>query len=144
VQYIQHVELLINAHWSLHNEGTVTIVLPDFMTALVEEELKLANDDTTAGRPRTELAFAAGRHPRSQEIVFVTGVGEVRSIDTAQFGIPPGKAFPIDHGLTIRIELDGYQGFEVATDWAMRVSQELINLGRMADKRGARVTYVDE
>jgi hypothetical protein len=134
------VELIIEGDASMHVEGTVTIELPSYMKTLPSDELEQVRTATN----RAQLALAAGRHPQTREIVVVTGVGEIISIDTVQFMIPSGQAWPTNGGLELHIELDDFESLDVDTEWALRVGQQIINLGTLADPKGARVSYIDE
>lgn len=134
------MELVLEGSPLVHTEGTVTIELPAYMKLLSDEELAVAK--TTPNRDK--LILGAGRHPRTQEIVFLSGIGEIRAIDTIAMNVPPGPASPTDHGQTIHLELEGCNPFEVSADWAFRVSYLLINVGTLADKKGARVSYLDQ
>jgi hypothetical protein len=135
------MELVIEGHPTLHVEGTVTVELPAYMRMLPEEELKEARTSDN----RDKLVLAAGRHPESGDLVFLTGIGELMEVDLEQFQVPATDAmWPINGGRGIRIELRDFEGIDVDADWAMRVGKLLINLGTLADKKGARVTYVDE
>jgi hypothetical protein len=134
------MELVIEGHPVFHAEGTVTVELPAYMKVLPAEEL----EEARSADNRDKLVLAAGRHPESGDLVFLTGAGELMEVNLEQFQVPPTfLMFPIDHAQTIRIELVDFEGIEVAADWAMRVGKLLINLGTLADKKGARVTYVD-
>lgn len=134
------MELTLEGHPSFNVEGNITVELPDYMRVLAEPDLSKVK----AADDRADLVLAAGRHPTTHEIVFLTGRGELREIDTVQFNIPEGQARPIDGGRAILLELAQYQDIDVSSDWAIRVSQLLMNFGTLADERGARVTYVDD
>lgn len=134
------MELTLEGHPSFGVEGNVTVELPGYMHVLSEPELNVARvaDD------RADLVFAAGRHPHTQEIVFLTGRGELREIDTEQFSIPDGPARPAPGGRGIVLDPRGHDSIDVSVEWATRVSQLLMDFGTLADARGVRVTYVDD
>ena len=135
------MELTLEGHTMFHAEGTITIDLPAYMKLLETGELA----EACKAENRAELIVAAGRHPGSGDLVFLTGVGELLEVDLNQFDCPATyDMFPIDHGNTIRIELVEFEGIEVDAGWARRVGRELINFGVLADKKGTRVTYVDD
>lgn len=138
------MELTLSGHPTIHVEGTITIELPTYMKLLAEDELKNA----LVAENRDKLVLAAGRHPSTGDLVFLTGAGELMEVNFNKFvpdpRIVPEAMFPIDHGQAIRIELHELEGVEVDVEWAMRVGHLLINLGRLVHKDGARVTYVDE
>lgn len=134
------MELTLQGSPAFHTEGTVTVELPAYMQLLPDDELK----EALSADNRNELIVAAGRHT-SGAIVFMTGDGDIREIDMKQFhvSIPDGRASPTDNGQMVKIELVGFDDFEVSSDWAIRVSKHMLSLGTLADKRGARVSYVD-
>ena len=138
------MELVLEGHPAFHVEGTVTVELPAYMKLLPQEEL----NEVRKADNRDKLAVAAGRHPETGDLVFLTGAGELYEVHFNEF-IPDRRIvtesmFPIDHGNTIRIELQELEGIEVDIAWAMRVGHMMINLGTLADKKGARVSYLDE
>jgi len=139
--YDEFMELTLAGHTKFHAEGTITIELPAYMKLLEAGEL----GEACKAENRDKLVVAAGRHPGTGDLVFLTGVGELMEVDLKQFDCPATyDMFPIDHGNSIRIELVEFEGIEVAVDWAYRVGRQLINLGVLADKNGARVSYVDD
>lgn len=132
------MELTIEGHPSFHVEGTVTVELPSWMTVLPEPEL----EEARTAENRDGLILAAGRHPDG-DIVFLTGLGELKEIKWEDNGLPRlGKVFPIDYGQTIRIEVNNHRSLEVSNLWALDVSQLLLFLGSMAEPGGARISYV--
>lgn len=137
------MELVIDGSPTLHTEGTVTVELPSYMRLLPADELTQAR---TAGQ-RAQMALAAGRHPRTGDLVFITGIGEIVEVHLDQLRVPETtEMYPIDCGHTIRVVLkdtDAFDPIEVATDWAIHVGHTLFNVGTLADERGARVSYLD-
>ena len=136
------MELTLDGHAMFHAEGTITIEMPAYMNLLPADELAEARKADNCA----DLVVAAGRHPHCGDLVFMTGVGVLMEIDMSDpnFGIPATfDMFPIDHGNSIKIELVDFEGIEVDASWAIRVGCELMNLNRLADKKGARISYVD-
>lgn len=135
------MELTLNGDTECNAEGTVTIELPSYMKLLDSSELQAACKNEV----RAQLAVAAGQHPETGDLVFLTGAGEIIEVDVKQFNFPATyEMFPTNRGSSIRIELVDFEGIEVDTSWARKVGRQLINLGTLAHKNGARVTYVDE
>jgi hypothetical protein len=135
------MELTLEGHTMFHAEGTITVDLPPYMKLLDADALK----EVAASYRREELIVAAGRHQESGDLVFMTGVGVLMEVDLTQFEFPATfDMFPTQRGNSIKIELVEYEGIEVDAAWAIRVGRELINLGTLADKKGARVSYVDQ
>lgn len=142
--YDVFMELTLEGHTMFHAEGTVTIELPEYMKPLEPGE----RAEALKAENRPQLIVAAGRHPNSGDLVFITGVGELMEVRFNEF-IPDERLvtesmFPIDHGQTIKIVLRDFEDVEVSAEWALRVGRQLINLGTLADKRGARVAYIDD
>ena len=136
-EYHEDMELTIEGHPSFHVEGTVTVELPDYMQLLEPSELEEAR--TAANR--NGLILAAGRH-KDGNIVFLTGAGELMEFDWDESSLPRlGRAFPIDYGQTLRIEVNNQRAIETSALWARENARLIIFLGAMAEPDGARVSY---
>lgn len=137
------MELTLSGRPEFNVEGTITIELADYMNLLQDDELK----EAIVAEDRDKLILAAGMHPSTGDLVFLTGAGMLMEVYFNEF-IPDERIvtkhmFPIKRGQAVRIELHELDGIEVDAEWAMRVGHLLINLGSLADKKGARVSYVD-
>jgi len=117
------MELTLSGLTSAQFEGPVTIELPAYMYPLEPEEMAEARVADNCA----QLAFAAGRHPDGN-ILFVTGDGTIREIDSDKWKLPKGAVTPIDHGQTIAIHLKD-KTYELATDWAIENSSSLLSTG---------------
>lgn len=99
---------------SLKVGGNIEVVLPDYMTILPREELV----EVARASQRDQMIVAAGRHPETGDVVFMTATGKLMTLDSEKFESPNGKAVPIDCGRMIGIETEkGY--YEIAVDWAI-------------------------
>ena len=101
-------------------EGNVEIELPDYMVMLPQAEL----DEARRAVQRNQMIIAAGRKPDTNEIVLMTAVGRLLSLEPEQHGIPAGPVFPIDFGHTVAVEVKGGY-FEIASDWLVENSTEV-------------------
>lgn len=138
--YSRVMELTISGHPSFHIEGTVTVELPDWMRLLPQHEL----EEAAAAENRNGLILAAGRHPEG-DIVFLTGVGELKELKWEESGLPRlGYVFPIDFGQTIRIEVNNHRSIEVSNLWSIDNAHSLLFFGSMVEPDGNRVSYVQE
>jgi len=133
------MELTIAGSPDLHVEGTVTIELPEYMTLLAPDELKEVQNHPT----NNDLVLAAGVHA-SGDIVFLTVTGELRESNLEGLPAPIVKAWPIDHGKTIVIELQDKELYEIPHFVAIRNSRSLMNFGVMAKQEGTRISYIDK
>jgi len=141
--YIQGMELVLEVNSAFHVDGPVTVELPEYMNVLPLDEYL----EASSAKNRGELVLAAGRHPESGDIVFLTGYGELKELKVGEqddpeamsFDIPSGRTKPTDFGQTICVDLE--EGtYEIAADWALDNSIMLINLGVC----GSKVAYVDQ
>lgn len=78
-------------------EGDVEMILPDHMTMLCSDELERVKTSTDI----TQRVIAAGRHPKTNEVIMVVATGRVFS--TNRFNLDVGKVFPINDGNTVVI-----------------------------------------
>lgn len=133
------MELTLKGHPSVYSGGTITVELPQYMVMLPQDEL----DEATSCPQRIMLAIAAGRHP-SGKIVFMTGDGYLREVNTSEHGIPDGPVSIVDDGNTLNIALSEdpvalEKSYQIDVGWAIKHGTVL--LGVSLD--GARVQYVD-
>lgn len=131
------MELVIMGHPSFHIEGNVTIELPSYMNILPVEELEEARDAAN----RDGLILAAGRRPNLEDIVFLTGAGELMEINIEEHGFPNVPVEPIDFGQTIRFNLTG--SFEVSNTFLIEHARSVMFLGAMVSNEGCRVSFDD-
>ncbi len=134
------MELTLEGHPSFHTEGTVTVALPEWMYTLPQDEI----DEARTAENRDGLILAAGRHPGSGDIVFLTGDGQLREIKRSRLRkeqVPAGEAMPVDFGQTIKVEDGSSQGFEMSNLWAIDNAMGIMFLGAMATIEGTRVEY---
>lgn len=102
--------------------GNVEVTLPDYMTMLPQEELAEAR----RAAQNDQMIIAAGKKPDSDEIVLMTGDARLMVLKKpGRFGIPEGRVLPIDFGMTLAVEKEGY--YEMASDWVIDNS-ELIDI----------------
>jgi len=134
------MRLTLEGHHSFHTEGSVTVELPEYMSVLPESELEEARTATN----REGLILAAGRDPKSHDIVFLTGAGELMEIKWDEANLPSlGRVTPIDYGQTIRIEVNRHRAIELSNLWALDNAKQLIFLGALAEPGGTEVSYVE-
>lgn len=96
------------------------MTLPGYMTMLPQEEL----DEARRSAERDQMIVAAGRKPDTNEIMMMTAIGRLMSLEPEQHGIPAGSVFPIDFGHTVVVEVKGGY-FEIASDWLVENSTEV-------------------
>jgi hypothetical protein len=148
------MELTLEGVTSMEAGGNVTIELPAYMHVLDKHEFQLAR----ASADKLERILAAGRHPTSGNMVFITGAGDIREIDFTEVfktfeavvcsSISCNDYVPIVEGRSVRVdfnELDIMRPIELDADWCIQQSQLMIALGAaFAGKNGVRVTYLDD
>lgn len=137
VEYSQIMQLTIEGHREVFVEGTVTIELPKYLRLLPHDELEEAR--TAENRPG--LILAAGRHPNGEDIVFLTGAGDLMELNIWQHGLPPVEVDPIDFGQTLRFAVQS-GSYEIPNTWAIARANRILFLGAMAQPGGTRVIYV--
>lgn len=131
------MELTLEGHTSFHVEGHVTVELPAYMRLLTGDELSEAIPEK-----KRELMVAAGREPKTRDVVFLTNWGALREISAEEHGLPSGDATPIMFGQAVVFGLGDPETFQVSTEWAIENSRLLVELGVLATKEGARASYV--
>lgn len=108
--------------------GKVAVELPSWMNRLALDEVQEAEGDHVV---------AAGRDPSSGDIVFLTARGDLREIDVEANelrGLGTGPVRPIDHGLTLELELAEPEGFQIDHGWAVEHSTLLISVATAFDQ----------
>jgi hypothetical protein len=128
------MQLTIEGHSRVFVEGTVTLELPVYMRLLPADEL----EEARTAENRDGLILAAGFHPNGEDIVFVTGVGDLMELNIWQHGLPPVAVEPIDFGQTLRFSVKT-GSYEVSNTWALEHASSILFLGAMAKPEGARV-----
>lgn len=132
--YSGNMLLTIEGHPRVFVEGTVTLELPSYMQLLPYDEL----EEARTAENRDGLILAAGFHPSGEDIVFVTGAGDLMELNIWQHGLPPVAVVPVDFGQTLRFSVKT-GSYEVPNTWAVGHANSILFLGAMAKPEGAHV-----
>lgn len=131
------MQLTIEGHPEVFVEGQVTVELPKYLHLLPDDEL----EEARTAENRHGLILAAGRHPNGEDIVFLTGAGDLIELNIWQHGLPPVDVKPIDFGQSLAFTVKT-GSYEVPNTWAIENGNRILFLGAMAQPGGTRVVYV--
>jgi hypothetical protein len=113
------MELVIEGRPTMHGTGNIYVELPSYMVTLPAEKLAKTH------RNPIELIIAAGREPKSDDVVFVTNHGRVMELDGGE--LPTGPVHLVAHGAALWI--GDVCGLEVSVTWALTNAALIINVG---------------
>jgi hypothetical protein len=142
---MDHMELSLDGSPTMQATGHITIDLPSYMHQLDEVSFQAAR----SASDKLERILAIGRHAASGDIVFLTGAGDLRQLDMAQFRVPLiADVEPVDNGSQIRVKFqedDVFDPIDLEATWAIRISSLLLAVAKTLEgKDGAHITYADE
>jgi len=126
------MELTIAPNSDIHVKGPVTVEVPAYMKLLPTKELELVRVDPD----RARIVVAAGRHPNG-DIVFITGVGDLREINVETQSSECIDFYalvaPENHGRTIKCYAT-MRSCEIGVGWALEHSRSLLFFGHETQK----------